>query len=88
MSKRKPASILGNPDQIKEISKAVTKKMVDRPTTESPKEQAKEKREAGIIIRVGKSFHRLAKIAAAKQEITMREYLENLIEADQAGKEA
>lgn len=86
MSKRKPASILGNPDQIKEISKAVTKKMVDRPTIEDTSAPEKAKREAGIIIRVGKSYHRLAKIAAAQQEITMREYLENLIEADHAGK--
>lgn len=95
MKGRKTASLLRNPDQIREISKAVSEKMVARseeqaglkPVAETrplpqPEPEAQEDREQAVIIRIGKSYHRLAKVAAAQAGITLRDYLEAIIAND------
>ena len=60
-----------------QVREAVSPKAVAKP---APKKRGRQTDEKTQLCRVGISFHRRVKFAAVKKDMTIRQYLENLIE--------
>lgn len=71
-------------DKLSEVGKDVTKKHVEREqgsTTDEPKKKpGRQTTEETQLCRIGITYHRRVKFAATKEDKTIRQYLEDLIE--------
>lgn len=71
-----------DPDALAKAGQDIAKKHQERESNASPtppKKRGRKSDERTQLCRIGISFHRRVKFAAVKNDMTIRQYLENLI---------